>query len=94
MAAEPNHGAAGAASAEEAAAAAGTPGGGEPGAGQGATGEGEHSAGPTASGSAPGESPLSAAAESDPFAERPEAYVGAAFAGGFALALLLKRLAR
>jgi hypothetical protein len=42
-----------------------------------------------------GESPLQAesAAESDPFAERPEAFVGAAFAGGFALALLLKRLA-
>jgi hypothetical protein len=47
-----------------------------------------------AAGSRPmGESPLSAATESDPFAERPEAFVGAAFAGGFALALLLKRLA-
>jgi hypothetical protein len=48
-----------------------------------------------ATGSRPlGESPLSAQTESDPFAERPEAFVGAAFAGGFALALLLKRLAR
>ncbi|MGH2745462.1 MAG: hypothetical protein ACRDLY_14935 [Thermoleophilaceae bacterium] len=42
-----------------------------------------------------GESPLQAdSAETDPFAERPEAFVGAAFAGGFVLALLLKRLAR
>jgi hypothetical protein len=41
-----------------------------------------------------GESPLQAAsAEPDPFAEHPEAFVGAAFAGGLALALLLKRLA-
>jgi hypothetical protein len=32
--------------------------------------------------------------ESDPFAERPEAFVGAAFAGGFALAMILRRLAR
>ncbi len=62
---------------------------------QGATGApgGEQSAGPSASGPA-GESPLQAdAADPDPFAERPEAFVGAAFAGGFALALLLKRLA-
>jgi hypothetical protein len=29
----------------------------------------------------------------DAFAERPEAFVGAAFAGGLALALLLRRLA-
>jgi len=41
-----------------------------------------------------GESPLGAQPESDPFADRPEAFVGAAFAGGFALALILKRLAR
>jgi hypothetical protein len=41
-----------------------------------------------------GETPLSVQSEDDPFAEHPEAYVGAAFAGGFALALLLKRLAR
>jgi hypothetical protein len=41
-----------------------------------------------------GETPLSVATDDDPFAERPEAYVGAAFAGGFALALLLKRIAR
>jgi hypothetical protein len=40
-----------------------------------------------------GESPLQADAEADPFAERPEAFVGAAFAGGLVLALLLKRLA-
>jgi hypothetical protein len=42
-----------------------------------------------------GETPLQAeaAAENDPFAERPEAFVGAAFAGGLALALLLRRLA-
>ena len=41
-----------------------------------------------------GETPLSAASESDPFAERPEAFVGAAFAGGLALALILRRFAR
>jgi hypothetical protein len=41
-----------------------------------------------------GESPLSVESESDPFAERPEAFVGAAFAGGFALALILRRFAR
>jgi hypothetical protein len=48
-----------------------------------------------ATGSRPmGESPLGVASEADPFAERPEAFVGAAFAGGFVVALLLKRLAR
>ena len=41
-----------------------------------------------------GESPLSVGSESDPFAERPEAFVGAAFAGGFALAMILRRFAR
>jgi hypothetical protein len=41
-----------------------------------------------------GETPLSVRSEDDPFAEHPEAYVGAAFAGGFALALLLRRFAR
>ena len=42
-----------------------------------------------------GESPLSAqATEKDAFAERPEAFVGAAFAGGLALALVMRRLAR
>jgi hypothetical protein len=48
-----------------------------------------------ATGSRPmGESPLSAQTDSDPFAERPEAFVGGAFAGGFALALILRRLTR
>ena len=48
-----------------------------------------------ATGSRPmGESPLSAQSDSDPFAERPEAFVGGAFAGGFALALILRRLTR
>jgi hypothetical protein len=41
-----------------------------------------------------GESPLSVDSESDPFAERPEAFVGAAFAGGLVLALILRRFAR
>jgi hypothetical protein len=41
-----------------------------------------------------GESPLSVESETDPFAERPEAFVGAAFAGGFALAMILRRFAR
>jgi hypothetical protein len=48
-----------------------------------------------ATGSRPyGESPLSVESASDPFAERPEAFVGAAFAGGFALAMILRRFAR
>ncbi len=48
-----------------------------------------------ATGSRPlGETPLSVGSESDPFAERPEAFVGAAFAGGLALALILRRFAR
>jgi hypothetical protein len=41
-----------------------------------------------------GESPLSAGTEDDPFAERPEAFVGAAFVGGLALALIMRRFAR
>jgi hypothetical protein len=41
-----------------------------------------------------GESPLQAdSADADPFAEHPEAFVGAAFVGGLALALILKRFA-
>ena len=42
----------------------------------------------------PGESPLSVGTEDDPFAERPEAFVGAAFVGGLALALIMRRFAR
>ena len=41
-----------------------------------------------------GETPLSVETDSDSFAERPEAFVGAAFAGGLALALILRRLTR
>ena len=40
-----------------------------------------------------GESPLAAETPSDPFAERPEVFVGAAFAGGVALALLIRKMA-
>jgi hypothetical protein len=41
-----------------------------------------------------GESPLQAAStDPDPFAERPEAFVGAAFVGGLVLALILKKVA-
>jgi hypothetical protein len=40
------------------------------------------------------ESPLGVGSEEDSFAERPEAFVGAAFAGGLALALILRRLTR
>jgi hypothetical protein len=73
---------------------------------QGAAGEGMASApaepppagGPEvnqgATGNRPlGESPLLADSKSDedPFAKRPEAFVGGAFAGGFALALILRR---
>ena len=41
-----------------------------------------------------GQSPLGVGSEADAFAERPEAFVGAAFAGGLALALILRRLTR
>ena len=41
-----------------------------------------------------GESPLTVGSEDDAFAERPEAFVGAAFAGGLALALILRRITR
>jgi hypothetical protein len=41
-----------------------------------------------------GETPLQAdRADQDPFAERPEAFVAGAFAGGLVLALLLRRWA-
>ena len=49
------------------------------------------------SGAAPppgGQSPLGVSSEEDAFAERPEAFVGAAFAGGLALALIMRRLTR
>jgi hypothetical protein len=62
---------------------------------QGATGtrqSGEHAV--RASDPSPGETPMSVETKSDPFAERPEAFVGAAFAGGFAFAMILKRFAR
>ena len=39
-----------------------------------------------------GESPATAPTEDDPFAERPEVYVGAAFAGGFVGAEVLGEL--
>jgi hypothetical protein len=41
-----------------------------------------------------GETPLTVETESDVFAERPEAFVGAAFAGGLALALIIRRLSK
>jgi hypothetical protein len=41
-----------------------------------------------------GETPLTVETETDSFAEHPEAFVGAAFAGGLALALILRRLTR
>jgi hypothetical protein len=50
--------------------------------------------GSTWASSAGAQSPLSVGSDEDPFAERPEAYVGAAFAGGLALALILRRLTR
>jgi hypothetical protein len=61
------------------------------------TSEQERVTGPTPNPPPMGESPLDAAgaaSEGDPFAERPEAFVGAAFAGGLALALIMRRLAR
>jgi hypothetical protein len=47
--------------------------------------------GATAAGPSPAEAQ---AAAGDPFAERPELYVGAAFAGGLILAKILKRVGR
>jgi hypothetical protein len=41
-----------------------------------------------------GESPLSVDSETDAYTEHPEAFVGAAFAGGLALALILRRVTR
>jgi hypothetical protein len=41
-----------------------------------------------------GESPASVGSDTDAFDERPEAFVGAAFVGGFALALILRRVVR
>jgi hypothetical protein len=42
-----------------------------------------------------GETPLTVGSDGDDaFATRPEVFVGAAFAGGFALALLLRRVAQ
>jgi hypothetical protein len=42
-----------------------------------------------------GESPANVATKGgDAFDERPEAFVGAAFIGGFALAMILKRVLR
>ena len=40
------------------------------------------------------QSPLSVGSDDDPFAERPEAFVGAAFVGGLVLAQILRRFAR
>ena len=83
MADEPNQGATGEATAEQAAGtASGAPGPAGPELNQGATGNRPL-----------GESPLSVESEGDLFSERPEAFVGAAFAGGFALALILRRWA-
>jgi len=52
----------------------------------------EHKEPETASGESP--EAAHAAAESDTFAERPEVFVGVAFAGGLALAGLLRWLGR
>jgi hypothetical protein len=40
------------------------------------------------------ESPLGVETESDAFAEHPEVFVGGAFVGGLALALIIRRLSR
>jgi hypothetical protein len=91
----PNEGATGGVWATDAAAAAQSgegppPGVGPTGAGapinQGATGNAPRAGG--------GESPLSVPKADDPFAQRPEVFVGAAFAGGFVLAQILRRLGR
>jgi hypothetical protein len=58
------------------------------------TTEQERAANPAGTPPPGAESPLSAGAQEDPFAERPEAFVGAAFVGGLALALIMRRFAR
>ena len=59
------------------------------------TTEQEPAASPVGTPPPPGrESPLRAGSQDDPFAERPEAFVGAAFVGGLALALIMRRFAR
>jgi hypothetical protein len=58
------------------------------------TTEQDATAEPAAAAPPPGQSPLSVDSADDAFAERPEAFVGAAFAGGLALALIMRRLAR
>jgi hypothetical protein len=59
------------------------------------TTEQDATAGPAAAAPPPpAQSPLSVDSADDAFAERPEAFVGAAFAGGLALALIMRRLAR
>jgi hypothetical protein len=61
---------------------------------QGAPGAGpEGAAGEPATAPA-GESPLSVDSRADAFEDRPELFVGAAFAGGLAAALLLRRITR
>jgi hypothetical protein len=48
-----------------------------------------------ATGSRPlGETPASVSSDGDAFDQRPEAFVGAAFLGGFALAMILRRVLR
>lgn len=63
--------------------------------GAGAAGEAtrEFPAVGAATGPSPAEAQAAVAAD-DPFAERPELYIGAAFAGGLVLAQILKRFGR
>jgi hypothetical protein len=63
----------------------------EPGAGEAATGPPNQGA---TGARHLGESPATVTSDGDAFDERPEAFVGAAFIGGFALAMILKRVAR
>jgi hypothetical protein len=92
---EPNQGATGSVSAQEAATAA------ERGDGPPPNNLGPTGADPLVNQGAPGgapptatESPLSVDHEHDTFAEHPELFVGAAFAGGFLVAQILKRFGR
>jgi hypothetical protein len=70
-------------------AAAGTPAAAAPTADAGGGGQGATAARPL------GESPASVSGEGrDAFDERPEVFVGGAFVGGFAVAMILKRVVR
>jgi len=61
---------------------------------QGATGAAQPAPAPGAFGAPASESPLSVDTEGGSFADHPEIFVGGAFVGGLALALIVRRVSR